>query len=256
MGSGVRAHEELAAPLGRRLARLGVHLLTGGGSGVMESVSRAFAAVEERDGLVIGVLPFPETGAESGHPNPWGRDRDPHPPGQAGGGVQLAKSCQRPHLGCGRGAPRECRHGFRGRAVGALRTPRRAFRGAGSRPRPPVAVATARTVEEVIAFVRERLRDGRAGHERSEPGSGPGASPAAPAQRPTVKPAPPERIPRPSHREAAAPPPPARHRRLLHRPRRRRGGRRPRDPAPGKPRHGHPAPSRRHRSHAGRPGRG
>ena len=33
---------ELAEPLGRMLAAIGVHLLTGGGRGVMESVSRAF----------------------------------------------------------------------------------------------------------------------------------------------------------------------------------------------------------------------
>ena len=66
MGSGVRSHEGLAVPLGRRLAGLPVHLLTGGGGGVMGSVSRAFAGVEEREGLVIGVLPRPEEGPEAG----------------------------------------------------------------------------------------------------------------------------------------------------------------------------------------------
>ncbi len=75
MGSSVHAHDTLAAPLGRRLARMGVHLLTGGGGGVMASVSRAFAQVEERAGLVIGVLPRveegPGGGAESGHANRW-----------------------------------------------------------------------------------------------------------------------------------------------------------------------------------------
>lgn len=91
MGSGVRAHAELAVPLGRGLAGMGVHLLTGGGGGVMAAVSRAFAEVEDRAGLVLGVLPadgFQRTSrragragdAESepaqwepppGYPNPW-----------------------------------------------------------------------------------------------------------------------------------------------------------------------------------------
>ena len=75
MGAGAHAHEELAVPLGRQLARLGVHLLTGGGSGVMTSVSRAFAGVEGRAGLVIGVLPLAEAiggpGAGGDYPNPW-----------------------------------------------------------------------------------------------------------------------------------------------------------------------------------------
>ncbi len=75
MGAGAHSHEELAAPLGRRLARLGVHLLTGGGTGVMTSVSRAFAEVEDRAGLVIGVLPLAEAvgdpDAPAEYPNPW-----------------------------------------------------------------------------------------------------------------------------------------------------------------------------------------
>ena len=64
MGAGAHAHEDLAVPLGRRLARLGVHLLTGGGTGVMTSVSRAFAEVEDRGGLVIGILPLAEAAGE------------------------------------------------------------------------------------------------------------------------------------------------------------------------------------------------
>lgn len=74
MGSGVRAHRSLAAPLGRGLARMGVHLLTGGGGGVMESVARAFARVDGRAGLVVGVLPGRAgsvAGAPPGYPNPW-----------------------------------------------------------------------------------------------------------------------------------------------------------------------------------------
>ena len=38
MGSGTTPHADLAIPLGRALARMGVHLLTGGGGGVMEAV--------------------------------------------------------------------------------------------------------------------------------------------------------------------------------------------------------------------------
>lgn len=75
MGSGTRAHADLAAPLGRRLAALGVHLLTGGGRGVMASVSRAFAEVEARAGLVIGILPHQEAdggpASPPGYPNRW-----------------------------------------------------------------------------------------------------------------------------------------------------------------------------------------
>jgi uncharacterized protein (TIGR00725 family) len=56
MGSGVDRHEDLAAPLGRWIAEHGHHLLTGGGAGVMEAVSEAFARVPGRVGLAIGVL--------------------------------------------------------------------------------------------------------------------------------------------------------------------------------------------------------
>lgn len=75
MGAGAHAHRDLAEPLGRGLAHLGVHLLTGGGPGVMAAVSRAFAEVGDRVGLVIGVLPLmegiPETGPPAPYPNRW-----------------------------------------------------------------------------------------------------------------------------------------------------------------------------------------
>jgi predicted Rossmann-fold nucleotide-binding protein len=74
MGSSTRAFEDLAVPLGRWLASAGVHLLTGGGVGTMEAVSRAFAGVQPRAGLVIGVLPadLPDGIAvpRPGYPNP------------------------------------------------------------------------------------------------------------------------------------------------------------------------------------------
>lgn len=80
MGSGSARHAHLAEPLGRALAHIGVHLLTGGGAGVMESVSRAFSAVPGREGLVIGILPAEgvppdranaDPGTPPGYPNPW-----------------------------------------------------------------------------------------------------------------------------------------------------------------------------------------
>ena len=75
MGSSTRAFEDLAAPLGRWLASAGVHLLTGGGVGTMEAVSRAFADVQPRAGMVIGVLPadLPDGIAvpRAGYPNPF-----------------------------------------------------------------------------------------------------------------------------------------------------------------------------------------
>ncbi len=71
IGSGVDEHDDLARPLGRWLAGQGVHLLTGGGSGVMESVSRAFHSVSDRHGFVIGVLPGGAGRPPEGYPNPW-----------------------------------------------------------------------------------------------------------------------------------------------------------------------------------------
>ena len=75
MGSGEVEWAERTTELGRWLAMNGVHLLTGGGKGVMTSVSRAFFEVSDRKGVVIGVLPC-QTGDQSyqpreGYPNPW-----------------------------------------------------------------------------------------------------------------------------------------------------------------------------------------
>ena len=57
MGSGSTDEAELALPLAQLLAERGVSLLTGGGAGTMESVSAAFAAVPNRSGMIIAVLP-------------------------------------------------------------------------------------------------------------------------------------------------------------------------------------------------------
>jgi uncharacterized protein (TIGR00725 family) len=75
LGSGSAAHEERARALGRWLAGQGVHLLTGGGGGVMDAVSRAFAETPARRGLVIGIVPSATEEAawepRQGYPNPW-----------------------------------------------------------------------------------------------------------------------------------------------------------------------------------------
>lgn len=75
LGSGRDEHTEHAEPLGRWLASQPVHLLTGGGSGVMTAVSRAFASVPDRVGLVVGIIPgdVMDRGyvAPEGYPNPW-----------------------------------------------------------------------------------------------------------------------------------------------------------------------------------------
>jgi uncharacterized protein (TIGR00725 family) len=75
MGSGSQSHADRAGALGRWLAREGVHLLTGGGGGVMASVSRAFCEVPDRRGLSIGVVPGWEEmaarDAPPGYPNRW-----------------------------------------------------------------------------------------------------------------------------------------------------------------------------------------
>lgn len=174
MGSGVRAHEELAAPLGRRLARLGVHLLTGGGRGVMESVSRAFAEVEERAGVVIGVLPFsgPDAGekVDPGYPNRWVEITIRTHLGQDGAEpdsrnhVNVLTSDVVVALPGSVGTASEVALSVRyGRPVVLFGDLDR-VRGL------PPEVATARTVEEVIAFVCEQVGHGRTGDDRGEPG--------------------------------------------------------------------------------------
>ncbi len=75
IGSSEKAWENEASQLGAWLAKIGVHLLTGGGDGVMASVSRAFYETSGRKGLVIGVLPAssddPLCPPKKGYPNPW-----------------------------------------------------------------------------------------------------------------------------------------------------------------------------------------
>src|SRR5690349_12237256 len=68
MGSGTDEHAALAEPLGRWVAEQGYDLLTGGGAGVMAAACRGFAAVPDRRGVSVGVLP---AGPPPGYPNPW-----------------------------------------------------------------------------------------------------------------------------------------------------------------------------------------
>jgi len=74
MGSGSEAHETRAQQVGSWLATEGVHLLTGGGGGVMAAVSKAFHESAGRRGLVIGVIPSSASDPaepKRGYPNPW-----------------------------------------------------------------------------------------------------------------------------------------------------------------------------------------
>ena len=74
LGSGDAEHADKAAALGRWLATLPMHLLTGGGRGVMMAVARAFVAVPGRAGLVVGVIPCSRDDAampKPGYPNPF-----------------------------------------------------------------------------------------------------------------------------------------------------------------------------------------
>src|SRR5437867_5134159 len=86
IGSGRRADPQCCAEIGRLVATLGFDLLTGGGSGVMEAVTRAFVETSPRHGIAIGVIPAcvePLSAVErrearavvyeppDGYPNPW-----------------------------------------------------------------------------------------------------------------------------------------------------------------------------------------
>jgi uncharacterized protein (TIGR00725 family) len=73
MGSGNQSTAE-ADDVGRLVARLGAHLLTGGGQGQMAAVSRGFVRSELRSGLCIGILPSKEKGSQEppeGYPNEY-----------------------------------------------------------------------------------------------------------------------------------------------------------------------------------------
>jgi len=85
IGSG-RSADACCTEIGHLIATLGFDLLTGGGRGVMEAVSRAFFETSPRLGLVIGVVPARVHGLDQienrtaadvvyeppqGYPNEW-----------------------------------------------------------------------------------------------------------------------------------------------------------------------------------------
>lgn len=98
IGSGVVADTH-CAELGRLIATLGYDLLTGGGRGVMEAISRAFFETSPRKGLVIGVLPATVKQMDSLE------DREPShvdyvlPPGYPNEWVELAIYTHLPNSG-------------------------------------------------------------------------------------------------------------------------------------------------------------
>jgi uncharacterized protein (TIGR00725 family) len=74
MGSSEQGYPARAWALGTWLATEGVHLLNGGGSGVMAAVSEAFHSVADRKGVVVGILPAASAGglpSRADYPNPW-----------------------------------------------------------------------------------------------------------------------------------------------------------------------------------------
>jgi uncharacterized protein (TIGR00725 family) len=170
MGSGRQAHEDRAVPLGRWLAGAGVHLLTGGGEGVMAAVSRAFHESPGRAGAVVGVLPGdPESGQPlSGYPNRW---------------VELAIRTHLPLSGA-RGIEALSRNhvnvlsadvvvalpggqGTASEAALAVRYGRPVIAFVGSRdeiPELPSTVPVASSLEEVARFVTEALAGSSASH--------------------------------------------------------------------------------------------
>ena len=169
MGSGSARHAHLAEPLGRALARIGVHLLTGGGAGVMESVSRAFSAVPGREGLVIGILPAGDTRPD--------RDADPGtPPGYPNPRVELAIRTHLDARGDDGSGIRSRNHinilssdvvialpGSSGTASETelairYRRPLILLGDTARAERLPVSVPTAETVDEAVEFVRRALR--------------------------------------------------------------------------------------------------
>lgn len=73
LGSSKDEHAGRAEAVGSWLATQRVHLLTGGGGGVMTAASRAFQAAPNRAGLVVGIIPSGEDPAapKPGYPNPY-----------------------------------------------------------------------------------------------------------------------------------------------------------------------------------------
>lgn len=76
MGSGTMVTAaEPARELGQWLATRDVHLLTGGGQGIMAAMCRGFCEAPHRKGVVIGIVPCqsndPLCQPRAGYPNRW-----------------------------------------------------------------------------------------------------------------------------------------------------------------------------------------
>lgn len=80
IGSGSQSYSEFSNPLGRWLAEQGYDLINGGGGGVMKEVAKAFSAVKNRQGLVLGVLPaeksYDSAGLRKSYQSPQGYPND------------------------------------------------------------------------------------------------------------------------------------------------------------------------------------
>jgi len=174
IGSGT-AVDPACAGLGRLVAAMGFDLLTGGGRGTMEEVSRAFLETAARKGIVIGVIPGEVERMNAlerrigsainfelrpGYPNPW---------------VELAIYTHLPDSGP-EGTLRSSRNHINVLSADAIvalpggagtesevwlakryGAPIVAF---GDHPTPPHAIPLARTLDEVSTFLAAALSTG------------------------------------------------------------------------------------------------
>ena len=73
IGSGTSEYDEYARAVGHAVAESGANLLTGGGRGVMTSVSRAFTQYSGERGVCIGIIPCASVAdrvtPKAGYPN-------------------------------------------------------------------------------------------------------------------------------------------------------------------------------------------
>lgn len=88
IGSGTDEHDDLAREVGQLLASHGVNLMTGGGRGVMTSVSRAFTRAPRQSGICIGIIPCRSE-----------KERDVPKDGYPNSFVELAIYTHLPHRG-------------------------------------------------------------------------------------------------------------------------------------------------------------
>ncbi len=164
LGSGSDEHRPAADAVGELLARLGVHLLTGGGRGVMTAVSRSFSETLGRRGLVIGILPCrgdDPSRPKDGYPNPWVEIAIPtHLPLS---GERGTEPMSRNHInvlasdalillpgGPGTASEAELARRYGKRVVAFLET-------GDFTPGLPPTVPVARSIDEVEAFLRSAL---------------------------------------------------------------------------------------------------